>query len=380
MTEIPTILITDMNCNIVADPLNGWSELDINRKFNEPASGAFRVPGSEAVFNAIQPGRRVVILRRGEVFVSGPIERIEFNGSAEEGGPGEMQVNFVEDLVHVVGRVTWPSPTSAITSQGNLWTATNTNAETVMRNLVNLNAGPAANTDRVTPKLILGAVAGVGTNITINTRYEPMGDVLRRAAEAGGGLGFRTQQVGTDIEFTVYAPEDKSGSVRFSRSLGNLRSLTFERECPDATSAVVGGSGEGAARTMIWVVGLSADEWFNVERFVDQRQTTDNNELTAAGIAEVEANATEKVRIATVTVDTPTQAYGVHYNLGDKVSVELFPGFQITDVVRSIHYQCSPTSGEVITVIVGSQSATSDFGSILQAREFSRRFARVEGV
>src|SRR5690606_41503783 len=92
------------------------------------------------------------------------------------------------------------------------------NAETAMRALVAEQVGPSARPERQIPRLTLGPVAGVGTPITVGFRFDGLGDALRTCAIAGGGLGFRTTQVGDEIQFEVYQPIDRADSVRFSRS------------------------------------------------------------------------------------------------------------------------------------------------------------------
>jgi hypothetical protein len=63
---------------------------------------------------------------------------------------------------------------------------------------------------------VLDTLAGVGSNTSISTRFEPLLDVCRTVA-AKDGLGFRTRQVGSQIKFGVYAPADRTATARFSR-------------------------------------------------------------------------------------------------------------------------------------------------------------------
>lgn len=39
-----TILMTDRNLTVVGDPIDGWTEVDITLRFNEPATGTFTAP------------------------------------------------------------------------------------------------------------------------------------------------------------------------------------------------------------------------------------------------------------------------------------------------------------------------------------------------
>jgi hypothetical protein len=377
------ILFTDRNLAPVGDPLASWSGLDIVGRFNEPGSGSFTTPAIPAVVDQAQPGNRVLVIRDGQEFISGPIEKPgPYTWSINEGGEqgdGTLQVTFAEDEALIVGRRTFPNPAAAATAQTTVshWTST-ANAEVVMRSLVNLNAGPGALAYRRVPQLALGALASVGSAVDFSTRWEPLGDALRRVALAGGGLGYRTRQVGTSILFEVFQPDDLSAHVRFSRRLGNLRALTYEPEAPTATRVYVGGPGELTERIIRERVDAAAEAaWWVVEDFVDQTGTDSTAELDDAGDQHLAENG-EQARLTTVTVDTETQRYGEHYNLGDLVSVELYPGVELSQVVRGFHLQASPDGGELVTAVIGTQEASRDPMWVKVGRDLARRLGRLE--
>ncbi|HEY9416464.1 MAG TPA: siphovirus ReqiPepy6 Gp37-like family protein [Pseudonocardia sp.] len=388
-----TLLVTDRNLTVVGDPISGWTNLDITLKFNEPASGSFTVPASNALRSQLSGTeadglRRLVVIRDGSIFCAGPIEvpgAEQWAAGGQDSGPGTMTVNFTDDLARIAARVTYPNPATASTAQTSTarWNST-ANAEDIMRSLVNLNAGPGALTARRIPQLVLGADMGVGTTIKFGTRFEPLCDALRSAAIAGGKLGFRTQQVGTTIEFQTYAPVDRSGTVRFSNGLGNLRSYTYDPNTASATAAIVGGKDVGTSRLIVERTSSAAiTRYERMETFVDQRQSEDTSadttELNQAG-DEALATGAETARLSSVTIDTPDQRFGVHYQLGDKVSVELGSGAVVTDVVRAAHLQVTPEAGEVVTALVGSQDASADPVWVKYMRELARRLDRLETI
>jgi hypothetical protein len=378
-----TILVTDRELNVVGDPIDKWVSLDVTLKHNEPASGTLVVPAVPAVTDLLQGGHRVVVVREGQIFCAGPMERpdeLQWSLGGQDAEPGTVTVVFSDDLATVMARNTYPVPSAASTAQtaAAQWTATNVNAETVIRTLVDVNAGPLALPTRRIPRLALDGIAGVGTNISEATRFEPLGDVLRRAAVAGGGIAFRTRQLDDQILFGVIPSNDLTGSVRFSAGLGNLRSVTYQPEAPRANVAIVGGQGEGTARTIRERVDQdSVDRWGRLEIFVDRRDTNDTAILDQAGDEALAENA-ETARLATVTIDLPDQKYGVHYQLNDLVSVEVRPGLLVNDLVRAVHLTASPPSGDLVTALVGSQAATTDRETVRQLRALSRRITRME--
>lgn len=385
-----TLLVTDRNLNVIGDPIGDWVDLDVTLQFNDVASGGFRAPRTAVTAAQLAAGNRVVVIRNGAVFCAGPIEAPgpeDWSAQGQASGSGQVEVRFADDLAAVVSRVTYPNPAAAATAQTSTarWTATN-EAGNVIRSLVDLNAGPGALTARRVPQLTLGTGAGLGSQITFGTRFEPLGDALRSAAIAGGGLGFRTRQdtAAAQIVFDVYAPQDLSAGVRFSPGLGNLRSYRYEPQAPTATTAIVGGQDVGTSRVVVERVDTAAEAaWGRMERFVDRRQSDDTvgstAELDQAGDEEL-ARAAETARLSSVTVDTDDQRFGVHYQLGDRVSLELASGVEVADVIRAVRMQVTPDAGELVTALVGSQDTSSDPRWVRYLRDVSRRIDRLETI
>lgn len=378
------LLITNENLTVQGDPLTGWTTLDCTRRFNEPASGSFEIPARPEVMAQLQPGRRVVVIRDGQVWAAGPMEIPQDYawgiGESSEPDPGKVTVNFSDDLAVAAGYITWPMPGAAWSAQPATAARqiTATNAETIIRTLVNENCGPGALAARRIPHLALGAVAGVGTSTSVTTRMEPLLDACRRVAGDGGGLGFRTRQDGTQILFEVFAPADRTATARFSAGLGNLRSVQFKLSAPTVTHALVAGA-EATPRVFLEVPdAAAAAAWWRVEKYVDGPVANDNDgELTAAGRTELAAGAAP-VELATVTVDTDDLRAGRDFDLGDRVTVQLPTGLEVTDVVRSIHLQADPDAGEYVSTLVGSPEATTDPKTVQLIRELGRRLGRLE--
>lgn len=380
MTE-HIILVTDKNLSVVGDPLVNWTTLDVTLRFNEPGSGLFTVPGYPWVREQLAASRRVVVIRDGVIIQSGPIEKwvYERSDDGENAGDGMVTVNWADDLAWVAGRLAYPNP--ALTPEAQTtdnWTYTG-NAELGMHSLVNLNAGPGALVARRVPSLVMGATTGAGSTIDIKAEFfEPVCDVLRRAALAGGGLGFRTRQVGTQIQFQVYAPPDVSGSVRFGFGLGNLKYIAYEVTAPTVTTAIVGGQGTGADRFVLQRTDTTDEAaWGRLEKLVSRPGSDPTAELQADG-DEALAEGGETARLPSNVVDTPDQQYGIHYDLGSKVAVESWPGEQIVDIVQTVHLQAWPTAGEVVSATVGSQAASNDPAWVKRLRDMDRRVGRLE--
>jgi len=376
------LLVTDRNLNVLGDPVDGWMDLACDLNYKTPAAGSVAIPARPEYAALLQPGNRIVVIRDGAIWCAGPMEQPQqFEWAADgEQDPGKVTVAFTDDLARIAGYLTYPDPTVDLASQTVVsdptYQLTTTNAETIIRTLVNLNCGPGAITARRIEQLVLDTAAGVGTNTSISTRFEPLLDVCRTVA-SGDGLGFRTYQDGDQVKFGVYSPADRTTTARFSRNLGNLRSASFTLAAPTATSELVMG-GDTGTRQFVEVTSGAATDWYRVEKLLDQSGTTDvNGELTQAGNLEL-GNDNPQVSLSTVTVDTEDLRAGRDFGLGDKVTVELASGFEVADLVYTIRLEATPGGGELVTSVIGKGDQTTDTRTVQQIRGLARRLGRIE--
>lgn len=401
VTDRIKLLVTDKNLVVQGDPLDDWTDLSATLSWNEPASGQVTLTAYPEVMAQLQPGHRLVVIRDGAIWCAGPMEVPQdyswgVGGDVSEPDPGKVTVNFSDDLARVAGYITYPDPSKTFAMQAAagstagtdaVYSLSATNAETIIRTLINLNCGPGAITARRIEKFVLGAVAGAGSNTSISTRFEALLDVCRTVA-SGDGLGFRTRQdmASNQIVFEVYDPVDRTGTARFSAGLGNLRSVAAKISAPAATQELVQG-GDTGARVYVEVDGGTAADWYRVEKLVDQSGTADDTggELTQAGNLAF-GNDGPQVSLSTVTVDVPDDPgdpgsgtiAGRDFGLGDKVTTELPTGLEVADLVRSITLAATPTGGELVTSVIGSQDATTNSATVRVVRDLARRLGRLE--
>ncbi len=379
-----TILVTDQNLNVLGDPITDWTMIDVTLRFNQAGSGLFTAPGYDWIRDQFQPGCRAIVIRDGEVLIGGPVEKWfhERSDDGENSGAGVLTVNFADYLSLIVARLTYPDGTLTPAAQVvDNWSYTG-NAEDAIRELVNENAGPGALAARQIPQLVLGSDGGLGTSGTFKAeRMEPLGEVMRRIATAGGGLGFRADVVadgdGFGVQFDVYQPQDLSNQVVFAFGAGSLKYIGYEVSAPTANAAIVGGQGEGADRLMLERINAgSVDVWDRREILVSRPGNDPTADLNAAG-DEALGEGAETVRVPASTSDTPDVHYG-DYAIGSKVSVESWPGSLIVDTVVTIHFQVYPTSGEYVSSTVGSQAQISDPRWVQQMRAYDKRISYLE--
>lgn len=219
-----------------------------------------------------------------------------------------------------------------------------------MRQYVDANVGPSAKTDR--QLLTLAADPLVGGTVTGRARFVPLLELLQALAlVSGNDLGFRVVQVGTDLQFQVYTPADKTGRDVFSKALGNLREVEYVIDATElATYVYAGGVGEGTARTFDEFPDPPAIvTWGRQERFLDAREAANATELRQAITAHL-AERAERTELRLAPVDTDALAFLTDYALGDKVRV-VFDGAVIDDVVREVTLKLTRDGEEVLPAI-----------------------------
>ncbi|MFD5294790.1 siphovirus ReqiPepy6 Gp37-like family protein [Streptomyces mutabilis] len=389
------LLVTDRTLNFLGDPITGWTKLTCDLNFNAPASGSVELPARPEYMELLQPGNRMVVVRDEEIWCAGPMEEPQDYAwdLASNSGVGTVTVRFSDDLARIAGYVTYPEPTKSFATQTRtsdlVRKLTATNAEQIIRTLVSENCGPTALAARRIERLVLDTVAGVGTNQTLSTRFEPLLDACRTAAVTDG-LGFRTRQVGDQILFGVYAPRDLRNVARFSDGLGNLRSVAFTLGAPTATSELVMGGHDPAddppegdppyQRTYVEVTSNQHVDWWRVEKFLEKSGVDDDSEgeLTQAGRLAF-GNDNPTASLSTVTVDTEDLKAGRDFGLGDRVAVVLPTGLQVSDVVQSIGLAAEPDSGELVTTVVGNNDKSTTNRMVWTVRDLAYRLGQLEG-
>ncbi|MYS48235.1 hypothetical protein GTY23_45110 [Streptomyces sp. SID5998] len=385
------LLVTDRNLTVVGDPIAGWTKVTCDLNFNKPAAGSATLPARPEVMQLLQPGNRLVLIRDRSIWCAGPMEEPQDYqwDLTSNPDPGTVTVNFSDDLARVAGYLTYPEPAKTFSAQDTITDKVRTfsgqNAETIIRTLVNENCGPGALTARRIERLVLDDVAGVGGNRSLTTRFEPLLDACRTVA-ASDGLGFRTRQVGDQIRFGVYAPADRTRTCRFSKGLGNLRSLRFTLGAPTATSELVQGGGDPDdtatppnVRTYVEVASGAQADWYRVEKLIDKTGTADDSggELTQAGTLAL-GDDNPQASLSTVTVDTEDLQAGRDFGLGDKVTVALPTGLEVADIVQTISLEATPQQGELVTSVIGSSDTTTTTATVRAVRDLARRLGRLE--
>ena len=374
--RVPTyrILVRDAARNRVAE-VDDFDHFEAVLRFNAVSSWTLELPNDTDAADSLRlDGAGLIVERDGAVLLSGPVKRRDRRWDETE---DVLEVSGRDDTVVLAERLAPPVPGGPPYTAFEFDVRTGA-AETVMRQYVDLNAGPGAITVRRVPGLTLAADGARGTAVTGRARFTPLLELLQSLALAGGDLGFRVVQVGLNREFQVYAPADRTGTVVFSPDFGNLSGFDYAEAAAEGNYVYAGDRAEGTAR--VFVEGedaASITRWGRIETFLDRRDTTNTTEIGQA-ISEELSQRASTVELSLSPTDVEGMRFLVDYGLGDKVTA-LIDGVALEQLVREVSVSLTADAGEVISPVVigtpGLDLSTDLFARLAAAQ---RRIGRLE--
>jgi len=306
------------------------------------------------------PGWGIVATRDDTAVFSGITTNIRHVVSTTE---NHMEISGSTDDVWLQSRLVSPSPgesTPPYTAQAvDVRTGT---ASTVLIGYVSANLGPGAVVPRRKSGFTVAADPVIGASVRGEGRWDS--DLLafiQPLAEAGG-VGFRVAQVGAGLQFQVYAPVDRSGTVKFSVALGNLSGFEYTSTRPRANYIYVGASGTGTARIIReFNDGDAIATWERIEGpLASDSSTSDSTAIAQVG-ADALAQDSEQASLTITPLEKPNMRYGVDYAIGDKVTVQLegpaqtpyAESGQIVDLLRQVTITLSRDE-QTVTPTIGT--------------------------
>jgi hypothetical protein len=338
---------------------------------------------SQAV-NLCQPGNGIIAVRNGVTVLSGQYTHQLHTVDMDR---NHVQISGVTDEAWLKRRVVSPSPTESIppytVATYDVRTGT---ASTVLAAYVNANLGPGAIAPRRKAGLTIGTDPVIGASVSGNGRWDNL-LLFLQALAVSGGIGFRVIQVGNGLQFQTYKPTDRTGSVKFSIDLGNLAGFEYESTAPEANYVYVGGLGTGTSRVLLEQPdSASIATWDRIEGdFVDRRDTTDPT-LLAQAATDALTQRGEQASLTITPTETASSMYGVHYGLGDRVSV-LLKGpaatpysqtGQIKDILRRVEIKLTKDGPQTVRPNIGTASRSDLIKMIREMRSVQRRLNNLE--
>lgn len=272
-----------------------------------------------------------VMIVDGPLRMSGPANDFDVTAAATV----DKTITGEDELVRLRHKLTYPNPTRQVSDQDVARWTRKGSAETLIRDLIRVNAGPDALESRRSPGLVMQPDLGRGASITIDTRLKPVIDEARAAARLGG-LTFSAVRVEpSEVPLSFRVPRDLSRRVRFSREgpQGGITEVELKASAPTCTTAIVAAQGEGAERDIYETTAPSTAWGERIEALKDRRDTSDTGALDQTG-AEAVKDGAAKASATFKVAEVPGLVFGVDYQLGDIVSVAV-GGVTISQPVRT---------------------------------------------
>lgn len=311
----------------------------------------------------------ICIDRDGVEFLSGPILLIT---ETFTGGENTVTLSGTDQLGYLMERYASSTPSGPPYTD-----AEDTRLgpiESLLKDYVSYNAGPDAELGRRVPGFTIETDMGRGFILQATARFDNLLGFLQSIALQGGDVGFRI----VGMEFQYYEPRDKTGTIVFSRDLGNILQYDYAIQRPTGNYILAGGGGEGASRTFMekgnWA---SINSYGRVEAFLDKQNITDITELDSALTEELSKQSEIVSVVVTVSPTANVTAYD-DYWLGDYVSV-VIRGVEILGNIREIKFDYTPGSLEifqpVISTVSGARKLTGFFDKL---RNIDARLKKIE--
>ena len=344
---------------VIVDPLPQATSLSLRPVFNDVGAGTISVPFSGATWSLLQAGAGIVVELDGRPFDAGPIISLrawvdDEHPPTPDGGGGQIEVSYADDLIHLRDRLCYPDPSLPSTAQ----TTRREDAragplEDVVLGIVRDNASSEAllalrrTVLRVPPSL------GRGPQVTWRSRFGGvLAEVQGLLQAAGLGWGVRTVQQDIGGPLLEFAPlRDLSGEVFFSYARRNLTSWELTAAPASATTVIAGGGGDSTSRVVVSRTRAGARWDRRVEVFVDQGDETDAAALGQAADEALTAGAdTTEVRVE--VRETEQARFGLHYRLGDLVGVRPWDE-QLVLVVQGAEVDVDSAGVAVVRPVLG---------------------------
>lgn len=332
-------------------------------RYNEIGTWKCTLPvGHRLAEELKQPGAGIIISTSLGTLLSGPTLSVTTNQSIDD-AVGSYEIAGVDDSVILKERLAYPKPSTAdVTAQTQESDNRSGAAEDVMKAYVEANIGPSAPAARKIAALTVEASSGRGSNVTGSARFETLQELLKGFADVSG-LGFTIEQVGSQLQFQVFQPTDRSQNVRLDLYNGRLTKSEYSYSQPKLTRTIVGGDGDGAARTFLErtsAESIDAEQAWGrrIETFVDSRGSGTTAELQQTGDEALAKDGKTIVSVSISPSDDQTMLYGKDWNLGDKISV-VIGSLELVSIVTEVGLLIS-ADGVRIGATVG-EPATLDY-------------------
>jgi hypothetical protein len=295
-------------------------------RFNNVGSWTVKIPNGFPNADLLRtPGYGLIVTGPQGVIISGPTLSAQLEQGTED-PQGVWVITGADDSLILEERLAYPDPSEPDVSAQTEATDTRTGAaETVIKGYIDANIGPSAPSVRQIPALTVEADEERGEPVFASARFDNL-QALSFGLASPSGLGYTIKQAGDELEFQVYEPVDRTAEVRMDIANNQVTRTEYSYTSPKLTRAIVGGAGEAVERLFLEATTTDSvfaeDVWGRrIESFIDNRGSSEEDELTQSALEQLTENGTTIVNISVSPTDDSNMRYGFEWNLGDQVTV-----------------------------------------------------------
>jgi hypothetical protein len=332
-------------------PVGSFTSLEGTKRFDNISDLEFTVPATHNRLGLMMtPGTRVRCKLRGETLIEGPIR------SHAGSGPG-VQGAFtfgVEDNFRILRNfLIYQRPGQDMVDQGLSYRYEITgNVETVFKDLITKNV-----VSRSIEPVIVATNQNRGSVITSQARMAKIYNEMFPFLEAQGfGVTVTASPAGLTVD--LYQPGTYANPLTESSRV--IRKWKYRLEAPDVTHVVVGGEGEGTARTFMSKTDTARQTLWGdrIEEFRDARdannldtyeERADETLFEGRGAVGIEVQLAETKNFHFHGSD------GLH--VGQLVTAKVAGGaVNVTDILREIEFSYNVEDGLKLTGVIGHET------------------------
>ena len=239
-------------------------------------------------------GAGIIVTTPQGVLISGPTDYATCEQTPED-PDGTWTIQGWSDDILLDDALAYPDPATAdVSAQTKANDVRTDTVEDLLIDYVSANIGPDAPSARTTgtfwASVVVGTSLGRGPTRTASPRFQNLLQLCQELVADTNVLFRLVQNDDDELELEVSLSVDRSGEWRFDIDNEQLQSTQHGSGAPTVTRAIVAGQEQGVNRTIIErtsTASLAAEAAWKRrrERFVDQRQTDDTDELEQAGDA-----------------------------------------------------------------------------------------------
>jgi hypothetical protein len=330
-------------------------------RHNIKSTATFQVDADhQRAADLMTPGARVDIYRHGEFQMSGPVRL-----AAGKFDTGSSLTFTVEDDFRIVNNwLAWPKPSAAVTAQDVEYRTITGPAETVVKTIM------AENAARLGFPLTVATDQGRGAVGTYTFRFHPAYDRLFPMVDQAG-IGVTVKHSGDGLLLDCYVPRNYPHLL--SPESGTVIGGSYSLSGPKATRVVVGGNGDGVARTFRTFSDAGREvDWNDVIEVMKDARDSGSGDIYAARADEALAEGAPMAGLSLELTETKHFRYGGDgLRIGDLVTA-LINGQPYADTLREVKLSWDKKEGDVATPIVGERTDDTDTSLAKRIRALQR--------